>query len=109
MMRLALSRFLTITLIILLVSCSKKGGGSNPPPPEPQEANLVLTTDPANNAVVPPALGPYSVKVNITSAMPPNGVKIEVRARKDDGSGAPSFFTYTNNSNSANNTVAITG
>lgn len=108
-MRLAVPRLLTICLLILLVSCSKKGGGSgNNPPPDPVEANLVVTTDPANNAVVPPALGPYSVKVNISSAMPPNGVKIEVRARKDDGSGAPSFFTFTSNVSSASNTIPIT-
>jgi hypothetical protein len=36
--------------------------------------------------------------------MPPSGVKIEVSAKKDDGSGAPAFFsTSTNTSTSVNN------
>ncbi|MCR6719280.1 MAG: hypothetical protein NVV59_03095 [Chitinophagaceae bacterium] len=108
-MRIASLRWLPILAVTLFVSCSKGSGGSggNPPPP-PDEANLVVTTDPANNAVVPAAPGPYSVKVTITSAMPKNGVTLEVKARKDDGSGAPAFFTYSNNTTNAVSNINIT-
>ena len=76
--------------VLSVVSLSSCGGGSDDPPP-PNEANLAVTTDPANGTVQPPALGPYTLKVTITSTMPPNGVKIEINAKKDDGSNTVFF------------------
>lgn len=110
-MRIACLRWMPILAIpLLLLSCSKGSGGSGGnPPPDPPEANLVVTTDPPNGAMVAPALGPYAVKVTITSAMPPQGVKIETKVRKDDGSGAPAFFNNSINSSNAVNNISFTG
>ena len=107
-MRIACLRWSILTLLVCgILSCSKGGSGGDPDP-DPQEANLVVETDPANGSVVPPALGPYAVRISVTSTMPPNGVKLEVRARKDDGSGAPAFFNYSVNSSNAVNNISIT-
>jgi len=92
----------------VLCSCSKGGGGSTPPPSPPTEADLVVTTDPANSSLQPPALGPYYLKVSIGSALPVNGVKIEITAKKDDGSNT-SFFTTSVNKTTAVNDFTITG
>ena len=48
--------------VMSLFALSSCGGGSDDPPP-PNEANLAVTTDPANGTVQPPALGPYNLKV----------------------------------------------
>lgn len=100
---------ISLALLILtgLAACSKGGGGD--PDPEPEEANLVVSMNPANGTVLPPALGPYSVTVSISSVMPPSGVRIEVKARKDDGSGSPAFFNVSPTSSTASNTFNLTG
>ena len=98
---------LTGFVLVNVVMMSSCGGGSDDPPP-PNEANLAVTTDPANGAVQPPALGPYNMKVTITSAMPPNGVKIEVSAKKDDGSNTVFFSTSVNRTTSVSD-FTITG
>lgn len=107
-MRAIFYSFLSVLLTISILSCGK-GGGNSPDPDPPAEAPLAVTTDPAVNAVQAPAPAPYTVKVTVTSAMPANGVKIEVTARKDDGSGASPFFTNTVNTSSAISTITITG
>jgi len=89
----------------MLSSC---GGGGDDSPPPPNEANLAVTTDPANGTVQPPALGPYNLKVTITSAMPANGVKIEISAKKDDGSNTVFFSTSVNRTASVSD-FTITG
>ena len=91
-----------------MVTMSSCGGGDSPPPNPPNEANLAVTTDPANGSVQAPALGPYTLKVTITSTMPPNGVKIAITAKKDDGSNTV-FFTTTVDRTSAVNDFTITG
>ncbi len=98
-----LTFFLFLTLSI--ISACSKGGGSTPPP---QEANLSVTTDPANGSTQLPALGPYNLKVTITSTMPVNGVKIDITAKKDDGSNTV-FFTTSVNKTTAVNDFTITG
>lgn len=102
---------LLVTLLMLsfctLYSCSKGSGGGTPPPP-PAEADLVVTTDPANGSLQPPALGPYYLKVSISSTLPPNGVKIEITAKKDDGSNTI-FFTSSGNKTTPVNDFTITG
>lgn len=86
-------------------SCGGGGGGTTPAPPA--EANLSVTIDPANGSVQIPALGPYNLKVSISSTMPPSGVKIEVTAKKDDGSNTV-FFTTSVNKTTAVNDFVIT-
>jgi hypothetical protein len=103
-----LPRSLIVLLIMglwLLSACGKGGGGGTPPP---AEANLVVTTDPANGSAQNPALGPYNLKVSITSAMPANGVKIDITAKKDDGTNTV-FFTTSVNKTTAVNDFTITG
>jgi len=101
---------LLVALLMLsycvLYSCSKSSGGGTPPPPS--EANLVVTTDPANGSLQSPALGPYNLKVSITSALPANGVKIEITAKKDDGSNTI-FFTTSADKTTPINDFTITG
>lgn len=96
--------FLLMSLT-LISACSKGGGGGTPPP---SEANLAVTTDPANGSTQLPALGPYNLKVSITSAMPPNGVKIDITAKKDDGTNTV-YFTNSVNKTTAVNDFTITG
>ena len=94
--------------VMTLVTFSSCGGGSSDSPPPPSEANLAVTTDPANGTVQAPALGPYNLKVSITSNMPPNGVKIDITAKKDDGSNTV-FFSTSVNRTTAVNDFTLTG
>ena len=77
----------------IFCGCKKGGGGGS----SSNEANLVVEIDPANGTVQTPSLGPFNLKVTITSVMPSGGVKIEISAKKDDGSGTAPFFTSTSN------------
>jgi hypothetical protein len=93
--------FALITGVWAFSGCKKGGGGGNNPP---AEANLVVEIDPANGTVQAPSLGPFNLKITITSTMPPSGVKIEINAKKDDGSGSTPYFTSAvNTSNSISN------
>lgn len=72
------------------------------------EAGLAVTTTPANNSNNLNILGPdFPLKVEITSTMPAQGVKIEVSAIKE-GSSDPAFFTASNNSSAPVNNYTIT-
>ena len=75
----------------------------------PSEARLTVQTTPANGITDAAAPGPdfYPI-IQITSAMPSGGVKIDLTA-KVDGSGNAPFFTYSKNSTSASNNITITG
>jgi predicted component of type VI protein secretion system len=98
MKRIAL--FLTLFATLFLFSQCHKGPDNN----RPNEVNLTVETDPANGIVMAPSIGPFNLKVTITSVIPPSGVKIEVNAKKDDGSNsAPYFTTSTNTSNAVTN------
>ena len=99
--------FVGIALMTLITVSSCGGGGDDSPPP-PSEANLAVNTDPGNESVQPPALGPYNLKVTITSTMPPNGVKIDITAKKDDGTNTV-FFSTSVNRTTATNDFTITG
>jgi hypothetical protein len=105
-----LSLFL-ISAILVSSGCKKSsgGGGGGGGGGGTTEANLVVTTNPANGSVQAPSNGPFDLTVTITSTMPPNGVKIEITARKDDGTNPAPFFTSTNNTTSAVNNYTITG
>ncbi|MEP7373780.1 MAG: hypothetical protein ABI675_10355 [Chitinophagaceae bacterium] len=101
----SLSTVFLIMGLCIVCACSKGGGGGTPPP---AEANLAVTTDPANGSVQIPALGPYNLKVSISSTMPSNGVKIEINAKKDDGTNTV-FFTASTNKTTAVSDFTITG
>jgi hypothetical protein len=97
--------FLAITGCIIS-GCKKGGSGGNN---TPAEENLVVELNPANGSVQVPSIGPFSLKVTVTSAMPPNGVKVEVTARKDDGSGSAAYFSSSSNTSASVSNFNITG
>ena len=98
--------FTLLVIVCASPACGKGGGGGSNQ--QPNEANLVVETDPSNGTVQAPSIGPFNLKVTITSAMPPNGVKIEISAKKDDGSGSGPFFSTTVNTSTGVNNFSIT-
>ena len=103
---LRLGSLFLISAILVTSSCKKSSGGGGG---GTTEAPLVVTTNPPNGSVQAASNGPFDLTVTITSTMPPSGVKIEITARKDDGTNPPPFFTSTNNSTNAVNNYTITG
>ena len=81
-----------ISTILVSSGCKKGGGGGGG---GGNEANLVVTTTPPVGQTQSPSDGPFSVTITITSTMPPGGVKIELNARKDDGTNPAPFFSTT--------------
>ncbi len=104
-MKRLLPLLLMVTSISLLglSSCSKGGGGGGTTP----EENLNITTSPAiNGQLEAPGVGPdFPLTVTVNSAMPPQGVRIEVTARPD-GSGT-AFFTETKTTSAKTTTFQI--
>jgi hypothetical protein len=96
---------LLLSLIIFSITpaCKKSSsGGTN-------EANLAVQITPAAGTTEAPAPGPdFPLKVEITSTLPPSGVKIDIAVTKD-GSADPAFFTSSKNSSAAQNNYTITG
>ena len=100
-------RILAMPLIIFgIASCGSKGGGGGGGGGN-TEANLVVSTNPPANSVQPAAPQTnFDLTVSITSAMPPQGVTIDVKAAQDGSS--TNFFTENRSSTSANNNFTIT-
>ena len=67
-----------------------------------------MDLDPPNGTVQAASVGPFNLKVTITSTMPSNGVKIEISAKKDDGSGAAAFYTSNGNTSNAVSNFSLT-
>ncbi len=100
MKRTAFALLMIALAFVALPACKKSSGTS--------EAGLVAQTTPANQSNNLNILGPdFPLKVEITSAMPANGVKIVISAAKD-GSADPAFFTATNNTTAPQNNYTIT-
>lgn len=95
-----------IAVLLVLVSmpyCKKKKTDSCA-----TEAVLAVTTSPANTSTELPAPGPnFPLTVTITSALPPSGVTIEVKARPDGSS--TTYFTETKTTTVKDNSFTITG
>ena len=106
-MKKILIRVLALPIIIFgIASCSDRGGGGGGGGGN-TEANLVITTNPPANSVQPAApQTDFPLTVSITSAMPPQGVTIDVKAAPDGSS--TNFFTETRSSTSASNNFTIT-
>jgi hypothetical protein len=104
-------RFLAISFVssLLISSGCKKGNNGGGGGGTDNEANLAVTTNPAAGSVVPAAVGPYNLTVTVTSAMPASGVKIEVSAKKDDGTNPPAFYSQTTTTSAATSNFNITG
>jgi hypothetical protein len=102
MKRISFLLILTAVVFTATPSCKKSGGGGT------SEANLVVETTPGNGTTEAPAPGPdFPLKVEIKSAMPPSGVKIDISAKKD-GSADPAFFTTSKNTTAPQNNFTIT-
>ncbi len=94
-------------IIFGIANCSSKGGGGGGGGGN-TEANLVITTNPPANSVQPAApQTDFPLTVSITSAMPPQGVTIDVKAAPDGSS--TNFFTENRSTSLANNNFTITG
>ena len=104
-----LQLFIVPMIILGIGSCSDKGGGGGG---NGDEANLVVTLNPPAGSTQPAAPQiDFPLTVSITSTMPPQGVTIDVNAKKDDGSGAAPFYspaTTTTSSPSTNFTITGT-
>jgi len=99
----------SLVIIFITGSCSSKGGGGGGGGGT-TEANLAVTLNPPVGTSQPAApQADFPLTVSITSTMPPQGVTIDVSAKKDDGSGAAPFFTESRSSTSSNNNFTITG
>lgn len=84
--------------VLAIASCKKSKADSEP--------ILTVETTPANKSNNLNILGPdFPLKVEITSAMPASGVKIEVTAAPEGS--ATTFFTATGNSTAQQNNYAI--
>jgi hypothetical protein len=88
--------------LFLSIGCKKSSNSSS------SEVNLVVQTNPSSGSFLLPSIEPFNLTVTITSTMPPNGVKIEVTAKKDDGSGSAPFYTTSVNSTTSLNNFTIT-
>ncbi len=96
-----------LSTVLLSSGCKKSGGGGGGGGGGTTEANLAVTTNPANGSVQTPSLGPFDLSVTITSPMPSGGVKIEVTAKREDNS--LQHFTQTiNSTSSATSNFSIT-
>ena len=107
-----MKRILCYSVVLLVImfgviNCSDKGGGGGGGG-STSEANLVVTTNPPAGSVQPAApQTDFPLTVSITSAMPPQGVTIDVKAAPDGS--ATNFFTETRSSTTPNNNFTITG
>jgi hypothetical protein len=108
MKRLLLQLFVSLAIIFGIANCSSKGGGGGGGGGGGTEANLAVTLNPPANSVQPAApQADFPLTVSITSAMPPQGVTIDVKVAQDGSS--TNFFTETRSSTTANNNFTITG
>ena len=106
MRRLLISVFVSVAVVFGLAGSCGKGSD---PDPNPGEANLQVTLSPANGSTQPAA--PFvtlPLTVTVTSTMPPQGVQIDVSAKKDDGSSDPPFFTSSVSTSNAVTNFSIT-
>ena len=95
---------ITVAVGLCLFPACKKGSSN----PSTSEANLDVVTTPANGTFQSPSIEPFILTVEVKSAMPAGGVKIDVSAKKDDGSGSAPFFTDSRTTTSALTTFTIT-
>ena len=107
-----MKRILSYSVVLLVImfgviNCSDKGGGGGGGG-STSEANLVVTTNPPAGSIQPAApQTDFPLTVSITSAMPPQGVTIDVKAAPDGST--TNFFTESRSSTTPNNNFTITG
>ncbi len=103
-MKKAILPWIAVLLVVLSMPyCKKKKTDSCT-----TESTLAVSTTPANGSTELPAPGPnFNLTVSITSAMPPSGVTIEVKARPEASTTA--FFTESKSTSTKDNNFTITG
>ena len=108
MKRFSLQLLTASAIVFCMANCGSKGGGGGGGGGGNTEANLVVTLNPPANSIQPAAPQvDFPLTVSITSAMPAQGVTIDVKVAQD-GQTTP-FFTETRSSTAANNNFTITG
>ena len=103
--------FVVMSLMAVVTgSCSNKGGGGGGGNPGGGgEVNLGVTLNPPAGSTQPAApQTDFPLTVTIATTMPPQGVTIDVNAKKDDGSGAAPFYSESRSSSGAINNFTIT-
>ena len=110
--------FIALSFIVLaFAGCSKGGDSPSPTPPTPPvvvtEADIVFKVDVAgsevNYSTVFPVVGNSQlINANITSALPKDGVTVDVTVRKKLDN-AVVVFTTNLSSSAASNPVTVTG
>lgn len=101
-----LATLLFISTILVSSGCKKSSGGGGGGGGT-TEANLAVTTNPANGSVQAASVGPFDLSVTVTSTMPPGGVKIEVTAKRED-TGVQHFSQTIANTSTATSNFSIT-
>src|SRR6187200_3729343 len=102
-----LQLFIVPAIILGIGSCSDKGGGGGGGGGG-GEANLAVTLNPPAGSTQPAAPQiDFPLTVSITSAMPPQGVTIDVKAAPDGST--TNFYTESKSTTAANNNFTITG
>jgi len=98
-----------IIIVFGIANCSSRGGGGGGGGGGgTTEANLVVTLNPPAGSTQPAApQTDFPLTVSITSAMPSQGVTIDVKAAPDGST--TNFFTESRSSTIANNNFTITG
>lgn len=104
MRKVLLQFFIVAAIIFGIGSCSDKGGDDD------DETNLAVTLNPPVGSTQPAAPQiDFPLTVSITSAMPSQGVTIDVVVKRDDGSGTTVFTANNPGTTSANTNFTITG
>ena len=80
-MKKSIHLLISIIIITVFITCSKKGGGGG----TSKEDNIAFTIDASNGSILPGSS--FSFNAKLTSAMPAQGIKIEITAN-DDVSGS---------------------
>ena len=106
MKRFWIKAFVFPVIILGIVTCSDRGGGGGGGGGTTEE-NLVISLNPPANSVQPAApQTDFPLTVSITSAMPSQGVTIDVKAAPEGST--TNFFTESRSSTSASNNFTIT-
>jgi len=107
MKKILIQLFIVPAIIFGITSCSDKGSGGGGGGGG-GEAALAVTLNPPSGSTQPAAPQvDFPLTVSITSAMPSQGVTIDVKAAPDGS--ATNFFTESRSSTAANNNFTITG
>ncbi len=107
MKRILVKAFVVPMIVLGIASCSDKGGGGGGGGGGSEE-NLVVTLNPPANSVQPAApQTDFLLTVSITSAMPPQGVTIEVKAAQEGSTS--NFYSQTTSATTTPTNFTITG